>query len=161
MKLLLLFFSWGRWIYSVGIRVGGALWAPQATRVRPRVGLRPGGFWPTRGSPFLDLGSSIFYIFQNKSPKSFVPFRELLFLHKNNTMVVLLKTASVRVSSIQSMQIRVQNKGKRVRKSRYVGDVSTPPSLNLCFSSSNSVDKLKVIKKNFYELFCSCLHIYA
>ena len=39
-------------------------------------------------------------------------------------MAVLLKTASVRVSSIQIMQVRVQNKGKRVWKSRYVGDVS-------------------------------------
>ena len=39
-------------------------------------------------------------------------------------MVVLLKTASVRVSFIQIMQIRVQNKGKSVRKSRYDGDVS-------------------------------------
>ena len=39
-------------------------------------------------------------------------------------MVVLLKTTSVRVIFIQIMQIRVQNKGKRVRKSRYVGDVS-------------------------------------
>ena len=35
-----------------------------------------------------------------------------------------------------------------------VGDVSTGPSLNLCLSSSNSVDKLKVIKKDFYKLFC-------
>ena len=63
-----------------------------------------------------------------------------------------LKTASVRVSSIQIMQVRVQNKGKSVWKSRYDGDVSNPPSLNLCLSSSNSVDKLKVIKKNFYKL---------
>ena len=39
-------------------------------------------------------------------------------------MVVLLKTASVRVSFIQIMQVRVQNKGKSVWKSRYVGDVS-------------------------------------
>ena len=39
-------------------------------------------------------------------------------------MVILLKTASVRVSSIQIMQVRVQNKGKSVWKSRYVGDVS-------------------------------------
>ena len=39
-------------------------------------------------------------------------------------MIVLLKTASVRVSSIQIMQVRVQNKGKSVWKSRYVGDVS-------------------------------------
>ena len=67
-------------------------------------------------------------------------------------MAVLLKTASVRVSFIQIMQVRVQNKGKSVWKSRYVGDVSTPPSLNPCLSLRNSVDKLKEIKKNFYKL---------
>ena len=67
-------------------------------------------------------------------------------------MAILLKTASVRVSSIQIMQIRVENKGNRVWKSRYDGDVSTPLSLTYCLSSSNSVDKLKVIKKNFYKL---------
>ena len=39
-------------------------------------------------------------------------------------MAILLKIASVRVSSIQIMQVRVQNKGKSVWKSRYVGDVS-------------------------------------
>ena len=39
-------------------------------------------------------------------------------------MIVLLKIASVWVSSIQIMQVRVQNKGKMVWKSRYVGDVS-------------------------------------
>ena len=117
-----------------------------------------GVLWPARAPPRVVLGSSIFLLFWNKSLKSFVPFWELLFLHKNNTMVVLLKTASVRVSFIQIMQIRVQNKSKSVRKSRYDGYVSTPPSLNFCLSSSNSVDKLKVKKKNFYELFCSCIH---
>ena len=66
-------------------------------------------------------------------------------------MAVLLKTASVRVSFIQIMQVRVQNKGKSVWKSRYDRDVSTPPSLNLCLSSSNSVDKLKVIKKKLLQ----------
>jgi len=104
------------------------------------------------------LAPEILFYCIKKSWQSFVPFRELLFLHKNNTMVVLLKTASVRVSFIQIMQIRVQNKRKSGMKSRYVGHVSTPPSLNLCLSSSNSVDKLKVKKKNFYELFFSCLH---
>ena len=79
------------------------------------------------------------------------------FLHKNNTMAILLKTASVRVSSIQIMQVRVQNKGKSVWKSRYDGDVTTPPSLNPYLSSSNSVDKLKVMKKNFYKLYLSLL----
>ena len=47
---------------------------------------------------------------------------------------VLLKTAPVRVSFIQITQVRVQNKGKSVWKSRYIGDVSTrhcfpPPSV--------------------------------
>ena len=44
-------------------------------------------------------------------------------------MAVLLKTASVRVSSIQIMQVRVQNKGKSVWKSRYDGDVSCRATL--------------------------------
>ena len=39
-------------------------------------------------------------------------------------MAVLLKTASVRVSFIQIMQVRVQNKCKSVWKSRYDGDVT-------------------------------------
>ena len=39
-------------------------------------------------------------------------------------MAILPKIASVQVSSIQIMQVRVQNKGKSVWKSRYVGDVS-------------------------------------
>ena len=68
-------------------------------------------------------------------------------------MAVLLKTTSIQVSSIQIIQVRGQNKGKRVWKSRYDGDVSTPPSLTHFLSSSNSVDKLKVIKKNFYKLY--------
>ena len=78
--------------------------------------------------------------------------RTYVFFTINNIMAVLLKTVSVWVSFIQIMQVRVQNKGKSVWKSRYDGDVSSPPSLNLCLSSSNSVDKLKVIKKNFYKL---------
>ena len=41
-------------------------------------------------------------------------------------MAILLKTASVRVSSIQIIQVRVHNKGKSVWKSRYDGDVSVP-----------------------------------
>ena len=38
-------------------------------------------------------------------------------------MVVLLKIALVRVCFTQIMKIRVQNKRKSVRKSRYVGDI--------------------------------------
>ena len=67
-------------------------------------------------------------------------------------MAILLKTALVRVSSIQFMQVRVQNKSKSIKKSSYDEDVSTPQILNICLSSNNSVDKLKVIKKNFYKV---------
>ena len=74
--------------------------------------------------PLVVLGSSIFPYLYRKSLQSFIPIQELLFLHKNNTMVVLLKTASVRVSFTKIMQIRVQNKRKSVRKCRYDGDVS-------------------------------------
>ena len=151
MNLSLWFFSPRTWIYRFGVDVSGALGGPrgrghaQGGRCAPTLVDR---WWPPWPSSF----AGIFYIFQKVSPWSFRLFRECLFLHINNTMVILLKTASVRVSSIQIMQVRVQNKGKSVWKSRHVGDVSTPPGLNLCLSSSNSVDKLKVIKKNFYKL---------
>ena len=117
-----------------------------------KAGGAPPPSWTGEGPPDVDLSSSIFYIFQNNSPLIFRSFRELLFLHENNTVAILLKTASVRVSSIQIMQVRGQNMGKSVWKSRYDGDVSTPPSLNPCLSSSNLVDKLKEKKKNFYQL---------
>ena len=134
-------------IYGGGVGVGEATGGPRGRGARPPPTLVE-RWWAPWPSSF----AGIFYIFQKVAPWSFRSFLELLFLHINNTMVILLKTASVRVSSIQIMQVRVQNKGKRVWKSRYVGDISTPPSLNLCLSSSNSVDKLKVIKKNFYKL---------
>ena len=50
--------------------------------------------------------------------------RTFVFCTENNIMAILLKIASVRVSSIQIIQVRVQNKGKSVWKSRYDGDVS-------------------------------------
>ena len=40
-------------------------------------------------------------------------------------MAVLLKILLVRINFIQIMQVRVQNKGKSVWKSRYIRDVST------------------------------------
>jgi len=138
-------FSPQTWIYGVGVEVSGAPGGPRGRGAPPTLVDRVWASWPW-------YFASIFYLFQKYSPWSFRSFRELLFLHKNNTMAILLKTASVRVRCIQIMQVRVQNKGKSVWKSRHVGDVSTPPSLNLCLSLSNSVDKLKVIKKNFYKL---------
>jgi hypothetical protein len=118
-----LIFSGKIGFYRVGFRVCGATRWGQPTWARLE-GARPGGLCTPRCPPPMVLGSKNYLLLYKNSPKSFVPIRELLFLHKNNTMVVLLKTASVWVSFIQIMQIRVQNKNKSVWKSRYVGDVS-------------------------------------
>jgi len=91
-------FSGGLGIYRRGWhreQSGGPTESPRGT------GARPPPSWGPRDSPPITLCSSIFYIFQKKSPLIFSAFRELLFLHKNNTTVVLLKTSSVRVSSNQ------------------------------------------------------------
>ena len=98
------------------------------------------------------FGEDFLLFFLRCSVESQVVPRTFIFCTKNNTMAILLKTASVRVSSIQIIQVRVQNKGKSVWKSRYDRDVSTPLSLNPCLSTSNLVDKLKEKKKNFYKL---------
>ena len=116
-------FSPNMWFYSIRVGVCGATRWGQPTWAR----LEGGAPWwvvPTQVPPPVILSSRNSLLLYKKSSQSFVPFRELLFLHKNNTMVVLLKTASVRVSFIQIMQIRVQNKRKSVKKSRYDGDVS-------------------------------------
>ena len=104
-------------IYGVGVEVGGASGGPRGRGCAPTLVDR---VWALG----LDYFTSIFYIFQKYSPLISRSFRELLFLHKNNTMAIFLKTASVRVSSIQIMQVRVQNKGKSVWKTRYDGDLS-------------------------------------
>ena len=67
-----------------------------------------------------------------------------MFLHINNTMESLLKTTSVRVSSIRIMQVRVQNKGKSVWKSRYDGDVScTTAAVGISLRYETKVIKLE------------------
>ena len=116
------------------------------------VGGAPPPSWTGCGPPGLHLWRGFLLFFLRCSVEFQVIPRIFVFCTENNTMAILLKISSVRVSSVQIIQVRVQNKGKSVWKSRYDGDVSTPPSLNLCLSSSNSVDKLKVIKKNFYKL---------
>ena len=93
-------------------------------QVAHEAGGAPPPSWTGGAPPDVDLPSNNYYIFPNNAPLIFRSFQELLFLHKNNTMAILLKTASIRVSSIQIMQVRVQNKGKSVWKSRYDGDVS-------------------------------------
>ena len=75
-------------IYSVGFRVRGATRWGQPTWACME-GARPGGLCPPRypPPPPMVLGSRNSLLLYKKSSQSFVPFRELLFLHKNNTMV--------------------------------------------------------------------------
>ena len=79
-----------------------------------------------------------------------------MFLHKDNTMAILLKTAPVWVSSIQIMQIRVQTKGKRVWEDRYDGDVSVVHRLIeltiLSLSASIIADVIRKALKGDLEL---------
>ena len=75
--------------------------------------------------PLALILSPIFFINSEKLLRGFSGHSENFYFYtKNNIMAILLKTASVRVSSIQIMQVRVQNKGKQVWKSIYVGEVS-------------------------------------
>src|SRR5215216_1258040 len=91
-----LIFSGKIGFYSIREIVCGATRWGQPTWARLVRGARPGGLCPPRCPPSVGLDSRNSFILYKKSSQSFVPFRELLFLHKNNTMVVLLKTASVR-----------------------------------------------------------------
>ena len=91
-----LIFSGIMWFYSIRGVVSGATRWVQPTWARQERGARPGGLCPPRCPSLAGLGSRNSYYWYKKSSQSFVPFRELLFLHKNNTMVVLLKTTSVR-----------------------------------------------------------------
>ena len=86
------FFSGNMWIYSIS---GATKWV-QPTWAHQERGARPGGLCPPRAPSMLVVGSKNPLLFHKNSSQSFILFRELLFLHKNNTMVVLLKTTSVR-----------------------------------------------------------------
>ena len=57
-------------------------------------------------------------------------------------MAILLKTTSVRVSSIQIMKVGVQNKGKSVWKSRYDGDISTHTPWRAAVPSGHPISRL-------------------
>jgi hypothetical protein len=68
-KTLSPIFSLGIWNYSPKIRVGGATWAPQATRACLGPRACPGALWAQGGPPLVVLRSSIFHLFNKKSHK--------------------------------------------------------------------------------------------
>ena len=111
-------------IFGERIRARGPKACPRDRGVRSEGVGAPPPSWTGCGPPGLHLWRGFFIIyckiFHGVSGHS----ENFCFLHINHTMVILWKTVSVRVSSIQIIQVRVQNKGKSVWKSRYVGDVS-------------------------------------
>ena len=86
-------------IYSVRVEVYGATRWVQPTWARQERGARPGGLCPTRGPSPVGLGSRNSYIYYIKIlHKVSFHSKNFYFCTKNNTMVVLLKTMSVRGS---------------------------------------------------------------
>ena len=75
------FFSRKIGIYGVGFRVCGATRWGQPTWACQE-GAHPGGLCPPRCPPSVVLGSRNSLLLYKKSFKSFIPFWELLFLHK-------------------------------------------------------------------------------
>ena len=74
---------------------------------------------------------------------------------KKTTRIALLKTASVRVSFVQIMQEWSQNNSKSVWKSRYVWDVSIPPSLAIAWPQAIQFNKLDATNKTWTNSFAS------
>ena len=87
----LIFFSPWKWIYGVGVEVGGVPGGPRGRGHAP--GGRPAPSWTRCGTLDVDSFGSIFYYFQNVSSWILRSFQELLCKHKNNIMAILLKTA--------------------------------------------------------------------
>ncbi len=73
----------------------------------------------------------------------------ICFLHIKQHHGNSLKIGSVRVSSIQIIQVRVQNKGKSIWKSRYDGDVSLNTAMTYKIGTkalSAILDAMKLIR---------------
>ena len=76
-----LIFSPNMWFYSIRVEVCGATMWEEPTWAREEGGV-PWWVVPTQVPPPVVLGSRNSHILYKKSSWSFVPFRELLFLHK-------------------------------------------------------------------------------
>ena len=63
-------------------------------------------------APGLGSFASIFYYFQKYSPSSFRSFQELLFLHKNNTMAILLKQRQSGLVPFKSCKLESKTRAK-------------------------------------------------
>ena len=142
------------WKEHVGpqLHLGGIPRRGQPTRACQEAQTCPGGLCLHRFPSPVGLGCRNSYLLYKNSSQSFVPFRELLFLHKNNTMVVLLKTSSDQGQFHSNHANQSPKQEEKREKKQILWRRINSPSLNLCLSSSNSVDKLKVRKKKLRTL---------
>ena len=95
-------------------------------------GARPPPSWTGCGPPGLHLLRGFFIVFAKVFRGVLGHSENFYFLHIKQHHGNFAENSVSPDSSIQIIQVRVQNKGKSVWKSRYDGDVSTPPSLNPC-----------------------------
>ena len=138
--------------FSLKVNIWSWSWGGWSSRGATRQGARPAPSWTGCG-PLVLILSPVFLLIPKHVSIDFQVIRRTFVsaqkqYHGNSAENSVSPGYSIRI-----MQVRVQNNGKSIWKSRYVGDVSTPPSLNICLSSSNSVDKLKVRKKTFTGSF--------
>ena len=144
--------------------VGGRPRWPRHTWARAHPWSRPSMAWsPRAATPTPLLAPWVFRWNMTIAIKIGVFLESWLFCTKEDTRAILLKTALVRVSCIQIIQVRDQTTTKVFGKVDTSWTYQLPPSLAYCLSSSNSVDKLNAIKKNFDEHECSiwCIHTWV
>ena len=115
------FFSPQKPIYGVGVGIGGPPGGPRG-RGAPRG--RPPPSWTGSGPPGLHLWRGFFIIYSKICRGVSGHSENFCFLHIKQHHGNSVENSVSRVSSIQIIQVRVQNKGKSVWKSRYDGDVS-------------------------------------
>ena len=112
-----LIFSGKIGFYSVGFRVCGATRWWQPTWARLEGVAHPGGLCPPRCSPPVVLGYGNSLLLCKKSSQSFVPFRELLFLHKwQHHGSSAENNASPGLVSFKSCKLESKTRGKALGK---------------------------------------------
>ena len=152
MKLPLWFFSPRDGIYGVGVEVGRGPRGPWDRGAHP-IGGRPPVSWIGCGPPGLHL-LPIFFIFSKSCLRGFSGHsKNFCFCTKITPWQFCWKQRQSWLVSFKSCKLESKTRAKVFGKVDTLETYQRAPSLNLCLSSSNSVDKLKVIKKNFYKLY--------
>ena len=140
------FFSARTRIYGVGVEVGGAPGGPRGRGACPHP--RGKGVGPLA----LILLPVFFIISKNNLREVSGHSENFCFCTKITPWQFCSKQRQSGLVPFKSCKLESKTRAKVFGKVDTTETYQPPPSLNLCLSSSNSVDKLKVIKKTFYKL---------